>query len=109
CKSGAHNRVALHGLGGCGKTQIALEYVCRRTSEGHCNVFWVQGSGISKFTEGFKAIGQHVRIPLASTEKDEEELLRHTRTWFEGPDSGDWILVIDNADNDADFVGNTSP
>ncbi|PWW80871.1 hypothetical protein C7212DRAFT_361357 [Tuber magnatum] len=109
CKIGAHSRVALHGLGGCGKTQIALEYVYQRSSEGHCDVFWVQGSGILKFTEGFKAIAQHVRIHLVSVEEDEEGLLRRTRTWLEGPDSGDWILVIDNADNDADFIGNTSP
>ncbi|CUS08782.1 unnamed protein product, partial [Tuber aestivum] len=109
CESGAHNRVALHGLGGCGKTQIALEYVCRRSREARCDVFWVQGSGILKFTEGFKAIARHVRIPLAGAEKDEEELLRNTRTWLEGPDSGDWILVIDNADNETDFIGNTSP
>ncbi|CUS13410.1 unnamed protein product, partial [Tuber aestivum] len=109
CKGGAHNRVALHGLGGCGKTQIALEYVYRRSSEGRCHVFWVQGSGILKFTEGFKAIAQHVRIPLPRTEEDGEELLRRTRTWLEGPDSGDWILVIDNADNDSDFIGNNSP
>ncbi|CUS12343.1 unnamed protein product, partial [Tuber aestivum] len=91
------------------KTQIALEYVYRRSSEGRCHVFWVQGSGILKFTEGFKAIAQYVRIPLVGTEKDEEELLRRTKTWLEDPKSGDWILVIDNADNDADFIGNNSP
>ncbi|PWW80875.1 TPR-like protein [Tuber magnatum] len=109
CQSGAHNRVALHGLGGCGKTQIALEYVYQCSSEGHCGVFWVQGSGILKFAEGFKAIAQHVRIPRVSGEKDEEGLLRRARMWLEGPHSGDWILVIDNADNDADFIGNTGP
>ncbi|CUS13401.1 unnamed protein product, partial [Tuber aestivum] len=91
------------------KTQIALEYVYRRSGEGRCHVFWVQGSGILKFTEGFKAIAQRVRIPLVGTEKDEEELIRCTRIWLEGPDSGDWILVIDNADNEADFIGSTSP
>ncbi|RPB00730.1 hypothetical protein L873DRAFT_1804862, partial [Choiromyces venosus 120613-1] len=31
------------------------------------------------------------------------------KAWFEGPHSGDWILVIDNADNDDDFVSNDSP
>ncbi|CUS13409.1 unnamed protein product, partial [Tuber aestivum] len=109
CKGSAHNRVALHGLGGCGKTQIALEHVYRHSSEGRCHVFWVQGSGVLKFTEGFKAIAQHVRGSQVGTEKDEEELLRRAKTWLEGPESGDWILVIDNADNEADFIGSTSP
>ncbi|PWW80874.1 TPR-like protein [Tuber magnatum] len=69
----------------------------------------VLGSEILKFAAGFKAIAQHVRIPRVSGEKDEEGLLRRVRRWLEVPDSSDWILVIDNADNDADFIGNTSP
>ncbi|CUS06771.1 unnamed protein product, partial [Tuber aestivum] len=102
-----HNRIALHGLGGSGKTQIALEYVYQRASESDCHVFWVHGSGVQKFSEGFRAIAQHVRIPLASAEMDEEEFLLNVKRWFEGPDKGDWILVIDNADNEEDFIGNS--
>ncbi|CUS09290.1 unnamed protein product, partial [Tuber aestivum] len=105
----SHTRIALHGLGGSGKTQIALEYVYQRASETDCHVFWVQGSGLLKFIEGFRAIAQHVRIPLASAETNQEELLASTKRWFEGPDSGDWILVIDNADNEEDFIGNSGP
>ncbi|CUS07966.1 unnamed protein product, partial [Tuber aestivum] len=106
-KSREHSRIALYGLGGCGKTQLALEYVhqCANESDG---VFWVQGSGVSIFCEGFKAVAQHARIPLPSAEIDEEAYLRGIRKWFEGPDSGDWILVIDNADNEENFNGNTS-
>jgi len=90
------------------KTQIALEYVHQRASQGNCNIFWVQGSGVSKFSEGFRAIAQHVQIPLHSAETDEARLLEVKR-WFEGPNSGAWILVIDNADNEADFATNDSP
>ncbi|CUS09289.1 unnamed protein product, partial [Tuber aestivum] len=104
-----HTRIALHGLGGSGKTQTALEYVYRRASEIDCHVFWVQGSGLLKFIEGFRAIAQHVRILLASAETNQEELLASTKRWFEGPDSGDWILVIDNADNEEDFIGSRGP
>ena len=68
----------------------------------------MQGSGISKFSEGFRAIAQHVRIPLHSAETDEAKLLEVKR-WLEGPESGTWILVIDNADNEADFATNDSP
>jgi len=90
------------------KTQIALEYVYQRATENNCNIFWVQGSGVSKFSEGFRAIAQHVGIPLVSTETDEAGLLSVKR-WLEGRNSGNWILVIDNADNEADFVANNSP
>ncbi|CUS12357.1 unnamed protein product, partial [Tuber aestivum] len=103
------NRIALHGLGGSGKTQIALEYVYQRAGESDCHVFWVHGSGAQKFSEGFRAIAHHVRIPLASTDTDQEELLASIKRWFEGPDSGDWILVIDNADDEEDFIGNSGP
>ncbi|CUS13674.1 unnamed protein product, partial [Tuber aestivum] len=91
------------------KTQIALEYVYQRISMSDCHVFWVQGSGLLKFSEGFRDIAQAVPLPLNSAEPDEEEFLMGTRRWFEGANSGDWILVIDNADNDADFTGNSSP
>ncbi|CUS15406.1 unnamed protein product, partial [Tuber aestivum] len=106
-KRNGHNRIALLGLGGSGKTQIAIEYVHQYASEDNCDIFWVQGSGVLKFKEGFKAIARHVRIPVASAETEEGFLLS-VRRWFEGADSGDWILVIDNADNEEDFVGNNS-
>ncbi|CUS08954.1 unnamed protein product, partial [Tuber aestivum] len=109
CKRDGHNRIALHGLGGAGKTQIALEYVYRRAREGDCDIFWVQGSGASKFREDFRAIGKHVRNPLASAETEEEGSLLSIKRWFEGRDNRDWILVIDNADNEEDFVSNNSP
>ncbi|CUS09279.1 unnamed protein product, partial [Tuber aestivum] len=107
CSHNDHTRIALHGLGGSGKTQIALEYAYQRASEVDCHVFWVQGSGVLKFIEGFRAIAQHVRIPLVSAEMEQEELLSSIKRWFEGPDGGDWILVIDNADNEEDFIGNS--
>ncbi|RPA89592.1 TPR-like protein [Choiromyces venosus 120613-1] len=109
CKSKHHNRVALQGLGGSGKTQIALEYLYQCTWESSCDVFWTHGSGIVKFSQDFRTIGQRVHIPQASTQKDEEQFLLSIKAWFEGPDSGDWILVIDNADNDHDFLNNNSP
>ncbi|CUS12762.1 unnamed protein product, partial [Tuber aestivum] len=101
-----HNRIALHGLGGSGKTQIALEYLYRRASESECDIFWVRGSGLPKFSEDLRAIAQHVQIPPPSAEPDEESLLLNIKRWFEGQARGDWVLVIDNADNEEDFKGN---
>ena len=68
----------------------------------------MQGSGALKFSNGFRTIARRVQIPLDSAETDEARLLE-VREWFEGPHSGTWILVIDNADNEADFAANDSP
>ncbi|CUS07630.1 unnamed protein product, partial [Tuber aestivum] len=91
------------------KTQIALEYIYQVASKSDSDVFWVQGSGVSKFIEGFRAIAEYVRIPLAGAETDQEQFLKSIKRWFEGPDSGDWVLVIDNADEEEDFIGNSGP
>ncbi|CUS07660.1 unnamed protein product, partial [Tuber aestivum] len=106
CEREGHNQIALHGLGGSGKTQIALEYLYRRASASDCDLFWVRGSGLPKFSEDLRVIAQHVRIPPPSAEPDEESLLLNIKRWFEGQASGDWVLVIDNADNEEDFMGN---
>jgi len=69
------------------KTQIALEYVYQCVGDRNCNIFSVQGSGISKFSEGFMAIAQHVQIPLQNP-MTEEARLRVVRRWLEVPHSG---------------------
>ncbi|CUS07629.1 unnamed protein product, partial [Tuber aestivum] len=97
-KGNGHRRVALHGLGGSGKTQIALEYVHQLASKSDSDVFWVQGSGVVKFIEGFRAIAEYVRILPASAEGDQEQLLASIKRWLEGPDSGE-----------EDFIGNNGP
>jgi len=53
------------------------------------------------------AIAQHVHIPPHDA-VTEEVRLRIVRRWFKGPHSGTWILVIENADNEADEGTNHS-
>ena len=116
-----HNRVALWGLGGTGyevthrhsqtegslisisKTQIALECVYRYVGERP--VFWVHGSSFEKFSKEFKSIG----TSQALIDEGDSEALNSVRSWFESPGSGEWILVLDNADNERDFDNNSSP
>ncbi|CAZ86084.1 unnamed protein product [Tuber melanosporum] len=102
-----YNRVALYGLGGAGKTQIALEYVHQRKGLSH--VFWVHGSSFLKFGEDYRRIFQTVGISQGGPEPSENEQLSEVKRWLESPASGSWIMIIDNADNEADFSGNKSP
>jgi len=85
------------------KTQIALEYVYRR-----CRgrpVFWVHGSSLEKFSDEFKSIG----TAQSAIDGEGAKSLTSVKKWLEGPNSGEWILVVDNADNERDFDSNNSP
>ncbi|MBW4718937.1 hypothetical protein [Saccharothrix obliqua] len=89
----------LHGLGGCGKTTIALELARRAAERGH-QVFWVSAHQHERLLVGMREIAQEIGVP-------EDEL---NETWGGGGSAPDllwryldtsrtkWLLVIDNAD-----------
>ncbi|KAH6714712.1 P-loop containing nucleoside triphosphate hydrolase protein [Leptodontidium sp. MPI-SDFR-AT-0119] len=86
--------IALWGLGGCGKTQIALEYACRRQDKTSCSVFWVHADSEATFTLDYTKIARVVGI---SPDLKGEDLLRAVQQWIE--QQTDWLLVLDNADD----------
>lgn len=52
-----NHRVALYGLGGIGKTQIALEYVYAQQAN-YKHVFWISAVDEASFLSGFQAIAK---------------------------------------------------
>ena len=47
-----NHRIALYGLGGCGKTQIAVEYIYRHFDE-YQVILWISSSNIEKIEKDF--------------------------------------------------------
>ncbi|KAM0554742.1 hypothetical protein ACHAPJ_006814 [Fusarium lateritium] len=94
----AHMRAALHGLGGIGKTQIALAYaywlqeISRETS-----VFWVHASSAERFSEAYANIAKECKIP--GHEDPSFDALPTVRDWLASDESGQWLMIIDNADD----------
>jgi len=87
------------------KTQIALEYIYQQKGLRH--VFWVSGGSFLKFSKAYRRILWKARIPF-SDDSDDETLLLKVKRWLESEDSGDWIIVLDNADNEEDFASQGS-
>lgn len=58
----SRGRVALSGLGGIGKTQIALEYAYRRQSE-YEQVFWVRAEQKEELISGYVAMAKDLQLP----------------------------------------------
>ncbi|GAB1315441.1 hypothetical protein MFIFM68171_05651 [Madurella fahalii] len=94
----SQRRTALYGLGGVGKTQIALAYAYwLEESFPDVSVLWVHASSAERFREAYSSIAQELRVPGYDDPK--ADVLSLVKTWLQSKENGRWLMVIDNADN----------
>ncbi len=90
-------RVVIEGLGGVGKTQIALEAAFRVRNEfSDCSVFWVPAVDATAFENAYREIGQQLKISGIGEDNADVKLL--VKTALSESDSS-WLLIVDNADD----------
>ena len=100
--------VVLHGLGGIGKTQLAVEFA-RKHHHAFSSVFWLDGSSEVGLKQSFAGILQ--RLPRDELTADGVEMLKQSAIdvdlavreclrWLSLPSNQDWLLIFDNVDRD---------
>jgi tetratricopeptide (TPR) repeat protein len=92
------SKVALTGLGGIGKTQIALA-LAYQTRENHpqCSVFWIPATNAESLQQAFEVIGQQLGVP--GIEEEQADAKRLVQNYLSRDSAGQWLLIVDNVDD----------
>jgi SEFIR domain/NB-ARC domain len=88
--------VAVHGLGGVGKTQLAVEYAWKHLSN-YDAVFWVKADGAAALDVSLAALAPMLGLPEA-LEREQAVQTKGVLSWLS--DHQRWLLIADNVDTD---------
>ncbi|GMG13000.1 unnamed protein product [Aspergillus oryzae] len=98
-------RVALSGLGGIGKTQVALQFAYSVKEDcPEYSIFWVQALSMETFELSCREIAGALGIHQGQESGEDLKILVRQR--LSAKTAGKWLLVIDNAD-DLDLLRGT--
>ncbi len=93
-ESAALTQAAIHGLGGVGKSQLAIEYVYRYAAE-YSLVWWLRSEGAESLNADYEALAKKLGLVSEDDRPEQAQVVEMVREELEHR-SG-WLLVFDNA------------
>ncbi|KAF2715541.1 hypothetical protein K504DRAFT_396977 [Pleomassaria siparia CBS 279.74] len=97
-----HTRVALVGLGGVGKSQVAIEYAYRtQQAEPRTLVLWIHASDPARFKQRYREVADQIALPGRDGPK--ADILKLVYAWLSDRRNGQWLMILDNVDDDNVF------
>jgi tetratricopeptide (TPR) repeat protein/transcriptional regulator with XRE-family HTH domain len=87
--------LALSGLGGIGKTQVALEYAHRYASE-YRAVFWLAAETAESLMASVQRIAQQLQLPEQQA-TEQARIIMAVQRWL--TTHPDWLLIADNVED----------
>ncbi|RYP46151.1 hypothetical protein DL768_007626 [Monosporascus sp. mg162] len=97
--------VTLHGLGGIGKTQLAIAYIQRYHRE-YSATIWLNARDETSLKQSFaraanRILREHQSVMYvrnAVDSQDLDEIVQAVKRWLDQPHNDNWLVVYDNYD-----------
>ncbi|CEL11460.1 hypothetical protein ASPCAL14562 [Aspergillus calidoustus] len=95
---GRQHKVAITGLGGVGKTQIALEFAYRtQRLRPECSIYWIPAANFETLQRTYFRIAQ--QLLLAGLKEEGTDVKKLLKDYLCDSSAGEWLLIFDNADD----------
>ena len=96
-------KLALVGLGGVGKTQVALQfaYTVKARWPGY-SIFWVPAVSGESFEQSYRDIAVECSIALDPTQEDSKKAVQR---YLSSASAGRWLMIVDNCDDEEVLFG----
>lgn len=102
---GSRKTVVVHGLGGMGKTQLALAYAQRHKDE-YSAVFWVNSKSEDTLKQGYAVAAKRiyrdhlslVYLKAVTEGSDLDEATEAVKRWLSSAGNDRWLVIYDNYD-----------
>ncbi len=89
----AQSVVAVHGLGGVGKTQTIVQYAYLHRAD-YATILWMLAASANDFQSSFWTLAKELNLPTEALKQEDVE--RNVKGWL--TTHSNWLLLIDNAD-----------
>ncbi|MBS4171554.1 tetratricopeptide repeat protein [Neochlamydia sp. AcF95] len=85
------------GLGGVGKTQLALQYAYRAAPQ-YSLIWWLNGESETTLIQSYASLAEKLQIYLTEEEeKEDKALVKKVHHWLK--ENPGWLLIFDDAEN----------
>lgn len=92
---------AVHGLGGIGKTGMAVEYAYEYRKH-YDHIWWVKAENKEGIETGYSDFARKLKLPEA-IEHEQRLVIEAVREWLNN--HSEWLLIFDNAEEKEDLNG----
>ena len=103
---GSRRVVVLHGLGGIGKTQLAIAYA-KRHKDDYSAIFWLNIRDEDSLKQSFVQVAKQIlrehpsasRLSNVDLKENLDEVVDAVKVWRSLPNNTRWLMIYDNYDN----------
>jgi hypothetical protein len=93
----------LYGLGGVGKTQIAIEYLYQHRADFDI-IYWLQADSYESLLASYRELSDEPSFKAfmsldLSDETNPEIIAARIKNWFENSQGIKWLIIIDGTNN----------